>query len=917
MKISLIAISLLLLGSTFSFAQTTAVVRGKVRDSATRTAIEGADIFLLTPKDEKPLFHTHTGPDGFIFRQVPDGSYRVVTAATGYDNDTSRLTIKDGVAAAVTISLHAAANELEGVVIKSTPPPVSVKGDTVSYHADAFAVQRNAQLEDLLRKLPGVEVDKDGNITMQGQKVDKITVNGKDLFLGNTKMANSLPADMISSVEAYATQSDRAKFSGVKEPSTTKTLNLKTKKGMDNAYFGNAYAGMGNAESYATGGSFTQLGGSRLLVGNLKLNNINNRFVGVESKNLGQQSGIQSTASLDLNYREKWGKKLTATIGVNGSSQKTDALQTTNRRTFYSDTTLLEDRLSHNVNETGSLPVNMMLLYELDSTNQIQYTNRLMLTDNTSSNQDTAATETLLDNGQHYLASRSQTSNTNSTKGYNLSQQLDWNHRFAKPGRTFQLSMTQSSHRENSPGSVFSILNTFDATGARLRDTTTNQQYSQVTNGVGYGGTATYTEPLAGKQFLSFTYTFNTQLEKSDKKSSDFDSTTGGFDKVNLLTTNRFNNRNTSHRMEAAYGMNGGKVNYQLGLGLQYSTLDNLNFSPDRHINQHFTNIFPRAMLNFNLKQGKSLSVNYTGSSSSPTIEQLQPLPDITNPFLVKTGNPDLKQQFNHSVNAYYNAFNMKTFKGILVSIQGDVVQNQIVSAVNLLDGGVQETKYVNVNGVYHVGTTASYNMSLGKDRTKMQQNISIATRLRYGHDITLTSGKDNISNSITWGQTLRYSYNLGKRFITDFTGGIDYTGYQYSIRPEQNTKSWSQNATANVSYELPWSITIQSNYTWMHLGTSGLLPSRSTGVLNAAIYKRLFASQQWQLRVSGFDLLNTNRNYTQSAGSNYIYTQQTNLLQRMFLVSIVYDFRYFPGLKKGSKGPTMMSPMGMPVMGY
>jgi hypothetical protein len=903
MKLYLIALLLFFSAGTLSFGQSAGIVQGKVRDSITHAAIEGADVFLLSQAEHKPLFHTHTGTKGFVFREVPDGSYHMVIAAAGYSNDTTVLVMKDGTAAAVNVVLQQAANELEGITLKSTPRPVTVRGDTVAFHPDAFAVRPNAQLEDLLRKLPGVEVDKDGNITMQGQKVDKITVNGKDLFLGNMKQANSVPVEMIASIEAFGTQSDRAKFSGVKESGTTKTLNLKTKAGMDNAWFGNAYAGKGEAGSYAAGGMFTQFGGERLLMGTLKLNNINNRFLGVESKNLGPQSGLQSTAGLDLVYREKWGSKLTAALSFNGNNQKTDVLRTTSRRTFFSDSSLQENRLGQSINKTENYPAHFNFTYDADSMNQLQLSSSISIQRSNNNSQDTAATQTLLNSGVNYLGSRTETNNSVRQTGFNLNNQLEWRHRFTKPRRTLQLSLSQTAHKENSPGGISSVLNTFDHTGSPLQNIVTNQQFSQGTNGQGYGTTLLYTEPIAQYQTLAFTYSFNTQLEKSDKKSSDYDSATGQFDKENPLTTNRFNNHNTSHRIEGAYNMNSKTVNYQLGVGWQYSTTDNLNFSPASHIKQHFTNLFPRAMLSFNLAQGKNLSFNYSGSSSAPSIDQLQPLPDLSNPLLVKTGNPDLKQQFSHAVGANYNVYNTKTFTGIMLSMQADMTQNQIVSSSTLLAGGVQQLQYLNINGAYHVGTMATYSFGLGSKKA-MQSNGSVGTNLRYGHDIGMVNGAQNISNSITWGQQLKLNYSAGTRFIGEFTGGIDYTGYQYSIRPEQNTRSWSQNATVNINYELPLGINIQSSYMFTHMGTSGLLPSQSTGVLNAAIYKRLFAKQQWQLRVSGFDLLNTNRNYTQTAAANYIYSQQTNLLQRMLLVSLVYDIKFFPNLKKGGRMP-------------
>lgn len=897
-----LSLILILLTHLTVFSQT-AIIQGKVRDSVSLAAIEGANVFLFALESNKPLFQTRTSSKGFTFRQVPEGSYQLIIAAVSFANDTTRLYVKKGDSAQFTFTLKPLENVLDGVVVKATPKPISVKGDTLSFNADAFTVRPNAQMEDLLRKLPGVEVDKDGNITLQGQKVDKITLNGKDFFLGDIKNANSLPAEMVASIETFSTQSERARFSGVKENSETRTINIKTKKGMDEAWIGNLYASKGQQESYAAGGLFTRLGTDFMVNGTVKMNNINNRFLGVENKNMGPQTGIQSTAGFDFNLNKKWGNKVTAAFSFNSNDLKTEILQSTSRRTFFSDSSLQENRQGQSLTTNKTYPANFMLTYNSDSMNQWQLNSGISVTRSTSSNQDTAAIQTLYNNGTGYTGSRSQTNNYNRQNAFNLNNQLEWRHRFAKTGRTLQLSFSQSTQSGSNPGSLFSILNSFATNGNLLQQTVTNQRFTQSSKGNSYGGSAMYTEPLFAQHNLSFIYSFNTQLQQSDKRSNDFDSATGDYTKPNTLTTNRFNNRNTTHRVESSFGRTTQQFNYQLGLGWQYSELDNLNFSPDRHTSQHFTNLFPRATANITLGKGKNLGFNYYGSSSSPSMEQLQPLPDLSNPLLIKSGNPNLKQSFNHSASANLRTFNMTSFNGILFAVSGDMVRNQIVSSTTLLSGGVQEQQYVNVNGTYHLGTNASYSFAMGRKKGK-KNNGSISTRLRYGHDAGLINGELNNTNSLTWGQNLKINYSIDTRLIVEFMGGTDYSSYRYSISPQQNTQSWSHNATLNMSYELPLGINMQASFAWTHLGTSGLLPSQTNKVLNAAIYKRLFASQQWQIRLSGFDLLNTNRNYSQSAAQNYIYTRQTNQLQRMFLLSLVYDFRLYPGMKKAGVIP-------------
>lgn len=880
-----------IIGTQLTAYTQSATIQGKVLDSASRSAVEGADVLLLGQKNNKIVYQTHTTGKGFYFRQVPAGSYRLVVVAMGFVNDTLPLTIKNGDTLRLSIDLRPQENELDGVVVKAAPGPVTIKGDTLSFNAAAYALRPDAQLEDLLRQLPGVDVDKDGNITYMGKRVDKIMINGQEFFLGNTKNANSLPAEIISSIETFTTQSGAARFSGIKESSETHTLNIKTKKGMEDAWLGNVYGSKGRDKNYAAGGALTKLGKDLMLRASLTTNNINNRFTGVESKSNTPQTGIQSTTAWDLNLMKKWGSKLTANFAFNGNDQKTEVLQNGSRRTFFTDSSLQENREGRIVTREEKYPLQMILTYNANERNQWELSSGLIMSRGSSNNQDTAAIQTLQHSGSSYTGSRVQMRNTGEQKTWDLSNQLNWRHRFARAGRTLQWSLNQSAQTGNSTGSLFSLLYGYSPGGVLQQQTLTHQQYQQHSKGSQYGSTITYTEPVSAEHSLLFAYTFSTGLQQNDKASYDYDSATGGFNRPNPLTSNRFENRNTRHLVEGGFSSNARHFNYQLGLGWQYSLFNNLSFLPDRHIRQYFTNLMPKANVNLVVRNGHSFNATYFGFSAAPAIDQLQPLPDLSNPLFIKSGNPDLKQSFQHSVSLMFNTVKKSNFNNLSMGVSGNFIRNQIVSSVTLLPGGVQQQQFVNVNGNYQVSAAAVYSFGIAQKQSKRNKG-SIQSILSHGNDVSLINGQRNNTNSFSWAENLRLSYSIGSKLTTLLTGGTRFTLYRYSLSPQQNTRSWSHNANLFLNYDLPLGITLQGSYTWLYLGTSGLLPSQASNLLNAAVYKRLFTGGKWQLRLSGFDLLNSNRNYTQSAGTNYVYTQQTNQLQRMFLVSLLYDFK-------------------------
>lgn len=873
------------------------IIRGSITDSSTQTVLEEADVLLFVAGSSKPFLQTRSGKEGFTFRNLPERKYSLVVLAMGYRVDTTHIAVKKDGDTFFRIVLSPQQNELGNVIVKATPRPVTLKGDTLSFNADAYSLQPNAQMEDLLRQLPGVDVDKDGNITFQGQRVDRIMLNGKEFFIGDIKNANSLSAEIIASIETFSTQSDAARFAGIKEPSETRTLNIKTKKGMDNSLTGSLYAGKGQRENYAAGGNFTRLSPDLMMKGTVKRNNINNRFVGVENKNQGPQSGIQSVSDLDFTLMKKWEDKVTLNLSFTGINQKTEVLQTTSRRTFFSDSSLQENRQGQAFTDNRAYPLNLKITYNANPGNVWEYSGGLTIFKNSSNNNDTAAVQTLSAGGTGYISSRAQIFNQSARNALGFSNQLDWRHRFTKAGRSIQLSGSQVAQNGDNVGALLSRLNNFNV-GIPDSEVLLNQQYLQRNNVSRYTASVIYTEPLSTKNSLTFTYAFTTYQQVNDKVSNDYDSVTGGYTHPNPLTTNRFTNRNISHRVDGIFSSNTRKISYTLGLGWQYSIFNSVSFSPDRHVNQNFSNLIPRATLNLNLVNGKSLILRYSGNGKTPEIDQLQPLPDLSNPLFVKSGNPALKQSFTHSANFFYSGVNSQKFTSFSAGFTGDITTHQIVPSITLLPGGVQQQQFVNVNGTYHVGIGGFYSFVPGVKRGN-KSNGSINIRFSYGREVGFINAKQNFTNSFSFSPTLKLGYNLDKKLMAELVGTMDVALNRYSVIPQQNTRSWRYNSMLHVSYQLPLNIYLQGSYTWNRLSTSGLLPPQTFSMLNAAIYKRLFRSQNWQLRLSAFDVLNTNRNFTQNATQNYIYTQQTNQLQRMFLLSLVYDFKVFPGLKK------------------
>ena len=882
-----------------------ASIRLTVQDSLSRQPLEDATVSLLHLPDGAAR-HLRSGKKDILFRDLSPGSYLLTVSYLGYATDTLTITVtispQDSTERKVKVLLRHSANELMQVVVNATIPPAIVRNDTIAFNAGAFPTRPNATVEDLLRKLPGIDIDKNGNVTMQGQKVDKIYLDGKEFFLNDPRTATqNLPADIVDQIEAFDSQTERARLTGIKETTGTKSLNIKLKKNRKRGYFGKLYAGTGSTSpdpsltsSYSAGGTATSLGSSWLF-GTGNLNNMNNQFTGADNKNGPGGGGLQTFNNAQLNFRNDKTGKLAFTLNAGTNGVRTSLDQTTRRQTYLTDSSLLQNSYSSSLSHSQSYHANAFVEYNIDSFSLINLRSTWTPQTSASSSMDTTGISTLK-NTSGYLSNQGTTYNSNHSNSYSLNNMVNFRQRWRLPGRTLYISLTQANQHQDQPQNIYNLVNNFDSTGSLLTRTLTDQTSSQLSKSDSYGASVSYTEPIRPGHVMDFSYRVNRSTSHSDRQSYDFDSATGKYDLPDTLTTNHFINYNTIQRFSTGYNATEGKYRYQLGVTLQVSDLNDRNLTADSSIRQHQLNWYPRASLLYTPKQGTSLNLVYTASTTSPTIQQLQPLPDLTNPFLLKIGNPGLLQQLTHTLNASYTAFNAHNFRNLQVALQGNYTQHEITPATTILSGGIQQIQYVNVDGVWHVSSNITYGFPLGDQR---KANSSIGTRLQYGRDVSLSNGTEDVTTGIGWGANWKLNLHPVEKFYLEATASVNYTAAYYSINSSQNTQTWQQNYGIDASYEFPGAITLASNYTIQLNGRQGSLPAKQVALWNASLFKDFLRNRSGQIRLSAFGLLNTPSNYTQSVGVNYVETQQANLPGRILLLSFIYRFSHFPQAKK------------------
>jgi hypothetical protein len=897
-------------------------IRVTVEDSLNGQYLENATVSLLLVPEGTTVYQRRIEKRDLVFSNLSSGTYRLITSFLGYATDTLPITFSAQQAGQITpdsdrvknvrVLLHHSAKNLVQVIVNAEIPPGAVKNDTLAFNAAAFPTRSNSTVEDLLRKLPGIDIDKDGNITMQGQKIDKIYLDGKEFYLNDPRIATqNLPSDLVDQIEVFDSQTERARLTGVREVTGTKSLNIRLKKNRKTGYIENLYAGAGTAagqagrpgnvggdnttgnpsvpagDAYSSGGTVTSLGKSwGFAVANL--NNVNNQFTGTDNRNGPGTGGIQTFKSAYANFRNDKSSKLAVTANAGTSGVKTSLIQTTQQQTFLTDFSLLQQAYGSTQSRTQSYFGNVFLEYNIDTLSLVNLRSAWTMQNAASSSQDTVGIST--EKGfTGYVSNLGSTDNSNRSSGSSLANTFSFRRRWSRPGQTLVISLMQSGQHQYQPQNIYNLVDNFDSSGNLDSRTLTNQSLTILSKSNSYGGFLSYTEPLKPGCRLEFNYLINQSASHSDQQSYDFDSATAKFDLPDSLTTDHFFTDNTIQRFSSSYNVMEGKYHYQLGATLQVSSLNDHNLTTGGSISQHQINWYPRAFLIYTPEIGKNLNLAYSVTTTSPTVQQLQPVPDLTNPSLVKVGNPGLLQQLTHTLTGFYTVFNSEDFQNLQVFLQGNYAQHEFVPATTILSGGIQQIQYVNLDGVWNANAGATYGFPIGNQH---KANSSVSVHFQYNHNLSLTNGAEVVTTGIGWGSSWKLNYHPIEKLFLESTAALTYTGAFYSIDASQNAQTWLQNYSVEVSYELPGFITLTSHLNAQITGRQAGLPARTVNLWNASIFKDFLHDRRGQIRLSAFGILNTPSNYTQSVGINYLQTQQSNLPGRILLLSFIYHFK-------------------------
>ena len=941
--------------ATAGFAQKriSGTIQGKLTDTLFKDNLADATITVLHATDSAVVTYTLANAKGeFQINNIDAGTYRLMITYQGYAPKYKRFTISADTANIQlgTIYMNKKDVMLQEVIVEA--PPITVKKDTVEYRADAFKTKPNSTAEDLLKKLPGVQVDKDGNVKAQGEDIQKVYVDGKEFFGTDPKLATkNITADMIESVQVFDDMSDQAKFTRIDDGSRSKTLNIKLKKDKRKGYFGRFIAGAGDNDRYQASAMFNRFDNDRrisILAGSNNLNKQSFSFndivstmggYGSRGNNSGgggggfggggggnrggggggrsgqgssgfssfgsSNTGITQATNAGINYTDKWGSKLDVTGSYFFSNSENKKQQQSLTQQSFDDSLILRNEDMSSVTKNLNHRFNLRMEYYIDSMNSLLYTPNLVIQHSDTYTYDTLFTRSV-DGSENYLANEGKSINSNTRDGITLNNSLLFRRRFFKTGRTLTVGWNNSINNSDGNGTTQSPLRFYDKLGnlssITNQDIKTTQNTKSRTNII----STSYTEPVGNNKILEFNYAYTNRHTTSDRDAYNFSPVSLKYDSLNRAQTNDFENAFIAHRAGANFRVQNKLYNYQLGAAVEFSELDNHSFraltGKDSTIKQNFVNFFPTASFNYSFTRSKNLRVYYRGRTNQPTISQLQDAPDPSNILQVTNGNPSLKQEFANNINVLYNSFNATTFKFLSVNINLNNTQNKIVNSVDSLpvalksklgiDSSVQGAQYivpVNLNGSF--STSSFITLGLPLRGSLKGSSLNFNNSVAYNRDISLIYKKQNVTNTFVVTQTAGINFNLLKEtLILGLNGSVAYNKVGYSVQSNLNDEYYTQTYSADISYTFLKSLVFSTDFDYyINTGRANGY-NQSIPLWNTSLAYQLFKKKNGELKFSVNDLLNQNQSISRTVSENYIQDTRSTVLKRYFMLTFTYN---------------------------
>ena len=935
MKKVIIGTVLLLTTALSAFSQTKNItVAGRVIEDDTKEPAVQATVQLLSLPDSAFAAGIATTAQGyFTLPKVKAGKYVLKVSYIGFQPTMLplQLSAQNPNKNVGTLALKTDAVMLAEAVVTAEAPQVTVSEDTLMYNSSAYRTPEGAMLEELVKKLPGAEIDDDGNVKINGKDLKKIMVDGKEFFGGDVKTGlKNLPVDMIDRLKTYDKKSDLARITGIDDGEEETVLDLTVKKGMNQGWFGNADAAVGTEDRYAGRLMLNRFVDNTQVSLIASANNVNNQGFsgGGGGPRWRRNNGLNAPKELGLNFATE-----TAKLELGGSARynynDADIANVNSSERFLQNGNSYSNSNSLNRNKNSTFNADFRLEWKPDSMTNIIFRPNFSYgkTDNSSSSLSgtfNADPYSLVTNPNDYLdfdvinnedplkdirVNATNTGSLSDSKTVSTDATLQINRKLNDKGRNvtfrgrFGYGDNENNQYTESMTRYYQILTNPDSTLIR------NQYITTPTNNYSYSAQVTYSEPIARATFLQFSYQFQYKYSESDKTTFDLykinpewgigDPLPVGYqnhavDSLGKYAEYRYYNHDASVSLRFI------REKYQLSTGVSFQPQNSkLSYKKGDYMIDTTRSVFnfaPNIDFRYRFSKVSQLRFNYRGRTGQPSMENLLPIVDNSNPLNIRVGNPGLKPSFTHSMRLFYNTYNAELQRGIMTHASFSATQNSISNSTEYDDQtGARTTTPKNINGNWSAFGMFGFNTALKNKK----YTINSFTNVNYQNNVAFLYNQDtkvddkNKTTGLTLSERLNGAYR-NDWFEFGLNGSISYTAERSKLRPENNQEPYTFSYGANTQLMAPWNMTFTTNIAnQSRRGYTDASMNRNELIWNAQL-SQTFLKGAATISLELYDILKQQSNISRSLTADGRSVSEYNGINSYCMVHFIYRLNIF-----------------------
>jgi len=907
------------------YAQKTHVVKGYVVDTAYTTRLINASVSVLNAKDSTLVNFSRVASSGaFQIGNLKQGQFILLVTYPSYADYVDRFVLDSSATEKDfgKINLTLKAKLLQDVIIRGTAGAIKIKGDTTEFNAAAFTIEANSKVEDLLKQLPGIQVDKDGKITAQGQTVSKVLVDGEEFFGDDpTLVTKNIRGDMVDKVQLYDKKSDQSTFTGIDDGQQTKTINIKLKEDKKQGYFGKVDVGVGTDEIYSGQGMFNYFKGKKKFSGYGTIGNTGIMGLGWEDGNKygssssmefsddgmiyitgGQDAldsfdgryngeGIPVARTAGLHYDAKWNEDKES-INTNYKLGSLDVTGSKNTRIQNNLPSGLIRSNSEEVFDNFAFRQKLDGIYEIkiDSMSSLKVSVDGTLKNNEAiSNYQSSSTR-----GNDVLLNTSNRDVSNDTDEKIVKASAFWNKRFKKKGRSISLNVSGNINESDANGFLKSENDFYNQNGLLDSSSVIDQYKVNKISSKVFTSNLTYSEPITTKFSVVLNYGLGINNTDQDRRSYNA-VTPGQYTLLDTAFSNNYKLEQLSNQVGAVFSYKNDKTVINFGSKVSAVKFDQLDVNTDQHMARNFVNWNPQASYQYKFSQQKSFRLNYLGRTTQPTIDQIQPVRVNTDPLNIYLGNPNLRPSFNNRLSATFSSYKMLSQRNLWLSATYSTTSNPIVS--NTLTDSAGKNTYQSINLTDRQTTNLNFYLDYGFKIKPLDMYLGFNASVNGNTYYNYVNTELNETQAYTYNGGLYINKQKAKKYSFYLRWSPNYQTNESSLQNNLSNNGWGYNASGYFQVFLPGKLELSTDGEYQYTAkTESFDEDFKRFIWNATLSKKFFKSENLRLSLSGRDLLNQNKGFNRSAYENRFIETNNTTIQRYFMLSLVWDFNKMGG---------------------